>query len=60
MAKSVEAEAYLNIAAPRFVHSAVHTAAAEQLTTAATYVRQAVVRQLRQDGLLNPSEQVQR
>ena len=33
---------------------------AEQLTTAATYVRQAVVRQLRQDGLLNPSEQVQR
>ena len=58
MAKSVEAEAYLNIAVPRFVHSAVHTAA-EQLTTAATYVRQAVVRQLRQDGLLT-SEQVQR
>ena len=59
MAKSVEAEAYLNIALPRFVHSAVHTAAAEQLMTAATYVRQAVVRQLRQDGLLT-SEQVQR
>ena len=51
MTKLREPEKFLNVAVPPAVHSAVHVAAAENLTNVASYVRQAVVRQLRQDGI---------
>jgi hypothetical protein len=37
----------------------VRGAAAEQLTTASTYVRPAVARQVRQDGMLPRSDQIE-
>jgi hypothetical protein len=60
MAKLEQEVAYLNVAVPPAVHSAVHVAAAESLTNMASYVRMAVLKQLRADGLLNPGEQVLR
>jgi hypothetical protein len=59
MAK-LEQEAYLNIAVPKFLHAAVHAAASQHLTNAASYCRQALVRQLKQDGMLEPEQHVLR
>jgi hypothetical protein len=51
MTKYREQEKFLNVAVPPAVHAAVLVASTENLTNVASYVRMAVIRQLRHDGI---------